>query len=1367
MLQQMLPQAPKSPSRKTHSPAPSLPSVPEEGAEGGHFETQRSFSQNSTISRPSVAPPRLNLRRLPPIPTSPVQVKPNEDEPVSPIPTALVPGRLVTMFNNPNNTATTTITSTTATVIADNINNSNNNSNNNNNNTNRVHDLGESDRNEGSSSAVSMDRERTKSAPTLLPTKVPATTQFESGQLMQPIKATPQKLKPIQTHKVSRKGIIPRYGSRNLRFSRDDQPGATIPHIHPHERPSSSFTERTKENEMQASLNRRVLRHQQLLERPRNHIWAYISLAITCCFPARVFPRAWTKNRRQDWREKVSFGILAAILSLVVSLLLLGLPIMTCTPYSVQSISMSTFNLRYGNASTGVDSSGLMAIRGSVYDVGGIFADGRHPSVTGNNLDQSTLNSFLSAHYGTDVSSLFLPSNPAASCNLFGASNNFGKCLPDGTGVDHCHQIQLSQPLLNEISRKDIMIRFQWTDIQHLVLQGRGVFIYDGSVFDATDYLSQPSNMSMSQPEEAMMDWVRSLVVILVVLVVITAMRLISALIYHLIFSDSRPESDKKTSDPNSSTGSCSNSNVLMLVTCQASDSEDAIKATLDALILTDYDDNRKMLMVITDTTVDGLGDPTQAMKSCLKLMDHPPTDQSEKRKDIADDVDLESQNDPISIGRIQRTSDTSIVDGTRVYSGYYFVGSRRVPYILVSRPPQTATHLPNSVWQKKKMIIRWLYRISINKRISALEFALSERVRELNHQGPGLYDLLLMSEIGSVCDQKSIGRMVDTLERKKRLLGVSGQCVINNRSQNWVTRVQDYENHLSQQFTFPFESTFGVVQCLPNQFSMVKIKIKQSVEGQVPNKMVARRQSLDASIISSSDEGVDDNHQFDQEMKPGTDEGLNNNTVGSVTVTPNYWTYIGEQRRILINSIHSNWVYMWSPELRGIFCCSINFLAFLRWIRLILSPTLIALAWAAFIVVIVAVATNTGGLHPFLSMSGLICYLAVMILRPFVGILLGRRGFVLNITDSDSSEYSILGNRKTEEESFANELSDELSTEPRKETNLDDSMTLRYWGEWIALFPINPMGAIQQEPKQEQQNPRQKWAEVFENPNLSLELLKSQAVLPNSNLGIDGIRSVCWKVYLSCLPTLELSTWPFAMAKEREKYMELRKKYIKAVGSDDGPDPDLEVNNPLSLAEDSPWQQFFVDSELRKIIKQDVERTLPDNDYFRSEKIQDQLNDILFIYCKINQDVSYRQGMHELVAHILWVVSSESLDVGAEPEITSTTGECRDSTLEAMKSVLDSNYIEHDAFALFSSLMSRAKPWYEFSDEGGASRRNRPTTNNHTQPFGKSESPEPTGKQTPVIEWSMKIFHYLERVDNELYLHLKELEIQPQLFGM
>ncbi|KAF9423158.1 hypothetical protein BGZ94_008393 [Podila epigama] len=219
----------------------------------------------------------------------------------------------------------------------------------------------------------------------------------------------------------------------------------------------------------------------------------------------------------------------------------------------------------------------------------------------------------------------------------------------------------------------------------------------------------------------------------------------------------------------------------------------------------------------------------------------------------------------------------------------------------------------------------------------------------------------------------------------------------------------------------------------------------------------------------------------------------------------------------------------------------------------------------------------------------------------------------------------------------------------------------------------------------------RAKWTEVFEDPNLSMASLRARALNQSTNVGIDGIRSVCWKF-----------TWP-------------------------------------------------------------TFSSLPDNDYFRSEKVQEQLCDILFIYCKINHDVSYRQGMHELAAYFLWVVSNDSLDVTAEGNVGTMDPSC-----EVMKSVLDSNYIEHDTFSLFSSLMQHAKPWYEFSDEGfGAKRRAKPNNSTQTQLFGRPEAPEPAEKQTPVIEWSMKIFHHLERIDNELFRHLVSLEIQPQLFGI
>jgi hypothetical protein len=54
-----------------------------------------------------------------------------------------------------------------------------------------------------------------------------------------------------------------------------------------------------------------------------------------------------------------------------------------------------------------------------------------------------------------------------------------------------------------------------------------------------------------------------------------------------------------------------------------------------------------------------------------------------------------------------------------------------------------------------------------------------------------------------------------------------------------------------------------------------------------------------------------------------------------------------------------------------------------------------------------------------------------------------------------------------------------------------------------------------------------------------------------------------------------------------------------------------------------------------------------PDVDFFRDPAVQNQMTDVLFIYCKLNDDVSYRQGMHELLAPIFLVLNSENLDIG------------------------------------------------------------------------------------------------------------------------
>jgi TBC1 domain family member 5 len=173
-------------------------------------------------------------------------------------------------------------------------------------------------------------------------------------------------------------------------------------------------------------------------------------------------------------------------------------------------------------------------------------------------------------------------------------------------------------------------------------------------------------------------------------------------------------------------------------------------------------------------------------------------------------------------------------------------------------------------------------------------------------------------------------------------------------------------------------------------------------------------------------------------------------------------------------------------------------------------------------------------------------------------------------------------------------------------------------------------------------------------------------------------------------------------------------------------------------------------DEEIRAEICQDVERCMPEEEYFRQPETQRILLDILFVFCKINQDVGYRQGMHEVLAPILWAVEQDAIEYETQ-ELSS--GSESDSV---MKEILDRSYIEHDAFTLLSLIMRSAKSFYELGEPDR--RSSTPSTAPGTPQQGAS----------PIVERSKRIHEeYLARLDPELAKHLTDIEVLPQIFLM
>ena len=159
----------------------------------------------------------------------------------------------------------------------------------------------------------------------------------------------------------------------------------------------------------------------------------------------------------------------------------------------------------------------------------------------------------------------------------------------------------------------------------------------------------------------------------------------------------------------------------------------------------------------------------------------------------------------------------------------------------------------------------------------------------------------------------------------------------------------------------------------------------------------------------------------------------------------------------------------------------------------------------------------------------------------------------------------------------------------------------------------------------------------------------------------------------------------------------------------------------------------------------------MPDNFYFREPRTQTLLLDILFIYCKLNQDVGYRQGMHELLAPVLWVMERDALE-----RIPSDQSDRISNGDGLMETTLDHLYIEHDTFTIFSIIMRSAKSFYEL---GG--------------PVSETMTAHPKSKTAPqsrsaIVLRSQHIHEdLLVKVDPQLANWLKEIEVLPQVFLM
>ncbi|KAK2646402.1 hypothetical protein Ddye_021597 [Dipteronia dyeriana] len=305
-----------------------------------------------------------------------------------------------------------------------------------------------------------------------------------------------------------------------------------------------------------------------------------------------------------------------------------------------------------------------------------------------------------------------------------------------------------------------------------------------------------------------------------------------------------------------------------------------------------------------------------------------------------------------------------------------------------------------------------------------------------------------------------------------------------------------------------------------------------------------------------------------------------------------------------------------------------------------------------------------------------------------------------------------------------------------------------------------------------------------------------------------DNLRSVQWRIDLGILPSSSsIDDLRRVTADSRRGYAGLRRRLLvdPHLPKDGSNSPDLVMDNPLSQNPDSTWGRFFRNAELERMVDKDLSRLYPEQgSYFQTPGCQGMLRRILLLWCLRHPECGYRQGMHELLAPLLYVlhVDVERLSEvrkehedhfidkfdglsfhendltynfdfkkfldSMEDEISSHENSAKVKSLDELDHeiqtivllsdaygaegelgiVLSEKFMEHDAYCMFDALMSGAHGSVAMAD------------------FFVPSVVDCTNLP-PVIEASAALYHLLSVVDSSLHTHLVELGVEPQYFAL
>ncbi|KZT04957.1 glycosyltransferase family 2 protein [Laetiporus sulphureus 93-53] len=395
-----------------------------------------------------------------------------------------------------------------------------------------------------------------------------------------------------------------------------------------------------------------------------------------------------------------------------------------------------------------------------------------------------------------------------------------------------------------------------------------------------------------------------------------------------------------------------------------------SLQTTIDSLAQMKYDDKRKLLLIICDGMVVGSGNDQPTPRIVLDILGASPN------------IDAEPLSF-LSLGEGAKQHNMG-----KVYSGLYETAGHVVPYLVVvkcGKPGEKSRPGNRGKRDTQMLLMRFLNKVHFNSPMNPLELEMYHQIKNVIGVNPSFYEYLFMVDADTTVHPMSVNRLISAMVHDKKLIGVCGETELANAKQSLVTMMQVYEYFISHHMAKAFESLFGSVSCLPGCFTLYRLRTPDTYKPLFISNQI---------IDDYSENRVDTLHMKNL-LHLGEDRYLTTivlkhfshyktqfvRDAHAYTVAPDDWKVLLSQRRRWINStVHNLGELLFLDHLCGFCCFSMRFVVMIDLVSTLIQPVTVGY--------IVYLIYRAAGLHEGIPIISAVMIAAVYGLQALVFVL-------------------------------------------------------------------------------------------------------------------------------------------------------------------------------------------------------------------------------------------------------------------------------------------------------------------------------------------------------------------------------------------